>query len=187
MIDHPQLTSGPARKIKVLHIIKSLVLGGAETNLRNLIQATDPQRIDMHVAYSVGGPFEESFRQRGVSLYKYAERNHKVKSLATIGIILKLAFYIRKHRIQVVHTHNYSGHVWGALAAKLAGAKILEHTHDFRFEEPDYNSSRGINPTQFRFIRYTTPLSDRIVVLTRNNLNFLMKHQLVPLQKVEVI
>jgi hypothetical protein len=43
------------RKIKVLHIIKTLNLGGAEMNLLNLIKAFNPQRQEIYVAYSAGG------------------------------------------------------------------------------------------------------------------------------------
>ena len=45
-------------KIKILHIIKTLNLGGAEVNLLNLVQATDPQRFELHAAYSSGGELE---------------------------------------------------------------------------------------------------------------------------------
>ncbi len=170
----------------MLHIIKSFKLGGAETNLRNLIAAAS-EGVEPHVAYSVGGAFEDWFRNQDVALFKYAQCDHKVKSFATLAIVIRLAMYIRKEKIQIVHTHNYSSHVWGALAAKLSGAKVVEHVHDFRYEEPDYNVARGVNPSQFNFVKHTARLSDRLVVLTRNNEAFLRKHRIVTADKVRVM
>src|SRR6185436_8235882 len=106
-------------KIRVLHIIKTLDLGGAETNLFNLVQVADPSKVVVHVAYSAGGEIEEKFKKSGVALFKYASENYRVKSIATLFIILKLVGYIRKNKIHIIHTHNFSAHIWGSLAAKI--------------------------------------------------------------------
>ena len=39
--------------MKILHVIKSLELGGAETNLRNLVQAFDPKRFNLESAEAI--------------------------------------------------------------------------------------------------------------------------------------
>lgn len=173
--------------IKVLHIIKSFKLGGAETNLRNFVAASKDRGWETHVAYSVGGEFEDWFRENGVQLFKYAQKDYKVKSPATLAIVWRLAAYMRRQKIRLVHTHNYSAHVWGGLAAKLAGAKVIEHVHDFRYEEPDYNRERGVNPSQFRWIKQTARLSDRVVVLTQNNRAFLHRHGIAGEDKIRTV
>src|SRR5436190_18805052 len=96
------------KKIRVLHVIKTLALGGAETNLLNLVQATDPERIEAHVAYSWGGEIEERFKKEGVQLFKYADENHKIKSLSSLRIIWRLANYIWRQKVDVVHTHVFN-------------------------------------------------------------------------------
>ena len=122
------------KKIRVLHIIKTLSLGGAETNLLNLVYAmNENQLVEAHVAYSWGGEIEERFLQNGVRLFKYSDENHRIKSLATLGIVFRLAKYILQHDIHIVHTHVFNAHVWGALAARLTGRKVVEHVHDFRY------------------------------------------------------
>lgn len=156
-------------KVRVLHIIKTLGLGGAETNLLNLAQAFDPDRVETHVAYSWGGEIEPRFRAAGVTLFKYAEQSHRIKSLQSLAIVARLASYIRRQRIDIVHTHNFNGHIWGLLAAKLAGAKVVEHVHDFRYvPAPELQRRHGLLP-QYRFIRWFRRRSDRIIVLTGAN------------------
>lgn len=160
--------------IRVLHIIKTLSLGGAETNLLNLAGAFDSAKVETHVAYSFGGEIESRFRAAGVRLFKYANRSHRVKSLHTPAIVLRLAAYIRKHRIDIVQTHNFNGHIWGLAAAKLAGAKVIEHVHDFRYTPSVELARRHGLLDQYRFIKYFRNRSDRVVVLTADNAKYVV-------------
>jgi glycosyltransferase involved in cell wall biosynthesis len=74
-----------------------------------------------------------------------------------------------------VHTHTFSAHIWGSAAAKLTGCKIVEHVHDFRYLEPaDFARRRGFNK-QYKFVRRFKNVSDRVVVLTKQNRDFLIK------------
>ncbi|MBL8014507.1 MAG: glycosyltransferase [Candidatus Omnitrophica bacterium] len=172
------------QKIKVLHIIKTLGLGGAEVNLLNLLSFMDQRQFELHVAYSYGGELEPKFLEAGIKLCKYAEKDHKVKSFATVGIVARLVEYIRKHKIQIVHTHTFSAHIWGAAAAKLTGCRIVEHVHDFRYLEPeDFVRRRGFN-NQYKFIKYFKNVSDRVVVLTRQNQEFLLQEGIYPLSRI---
>lgn len=120
------------KPIKVLHIIKTLSLGGAEVNLLNLARTVDQNRFELHVAYSYGGELEEKFKAAGLKIFKYASKDYKVKSPVTAAIVARLCRYIIKNKIQIIQTHTFSAHIWGSLAAKLTGCKIIEHVHDFR-------------------------------------------------------
>lgn len=171
-------------KIAVLHIIKTLSLGGAEVNLLNLLRVLDQDKFELHVAYSYGGELEPKFKEAGIKLCKYAEKDHKVKSLATIGIVSKLVAYILEKKIQIVHTHTFSAHLWGSAAAKLTGCRIVEHVHDFRYLEPeDFARRRGFN-NQYKFIKHFRNISDRVVVLTRQNREFLVKESIYPQERI---
>ncbi|HKZ17078.1 MAG TPA: glycosyltransferase family 4 protein [Geobacteraceae bacterium] len=160
--------------IKILHIIKTLDLGGAETNLFNLVTAFDKGSFDHHVAYSSGGEIEDRFLAEEIPLFMFAESPHKLKSPASVGIIARLALYIIRNKIDIIQSHSFNGHVWGGLAARLAGRKVIEHVHDGRYHDPaDYYRRRG-NFTQQRFAKYFTWLSDAVVVLTGQNRKYLI-------------
>ena len=173
-----------ARKIKVLHIIKTLSLGGAETNLLNLATAFDSGRVETHVAYSFGGEIEDRFHAAGARLFKYADGNYRIKSLNTIPIVLRLAQYIRKQGIDVVHTHNFNGHVWGLLAAKMAGAKVVEHVHDFRYTPAGELARRHGLLAQYKFIKYFRNQSDCIIVLTHDHAQYVVEQGIAPMGRV---
>ncbi|HTL71346.1 MAG TPA: glycosyltransferase family 4 protein [Candidatus Eisenbacteria bacterium] len=166
------------KKIRVLHLIKTLGLGGAEVNLYNLVRATDHERFDIHVGYSYGGEIEQRFRDSGVRLFKYAEGSHRVKSFTSLLIIARLIRYVRRQGIQIIHTHNFNSHVWGVLAGRLAGIKVVEHVHDFRYLDPaEFRRRRGENG-QYRYAKFLRGLADRVIVLTRQNRDFLLQNRL---------
>lgn len=162
------------KKIKILHIIKSLKLGGAETNLFNLVQASDSNKLELFVAYSQGGEIEERFLTSGIKLFRFAPQEHKIKSLASISIIVRLAAYIKNNKIDIVHTHVFNGQIWGGIAAKLAGAKVVEHVHDFRYLDLDEYQRRRGTTTQYKYSKYFQWLTDAVVVLTQQNVDFLL-------------
>ncbi len=172
------------KNIKVLHIIKNLRLGGAEINLFNLLNTLRHDNFEFHVAYAYGGELEPRFRAAGFHLFKYADEDHKVGSLATFGIIGRLMRYIWQNRIDIIHTHTFSAHIWGSMAAKLTRCKIVEHVHDFRYlDREEFARRRGFNK-QYRFIRNFRNLSDRVVVLTKQNRDFLLREDMYPPERI---
>lgn len=172
------------KPIKILHIIKTLGLGGAETNLLNLADAFDKNKIETHVAYSYGGEIEQRFRSAGMKLFKYAEKSHRVKSLQTAMIVLRLVAYIRKNNIDIIQTHNFNGHVWGLMAAKLSGSKLIEHVHDFRYTPTHELARRHGLQDQYRFTKYFKNQADRVIVLTKGDLEYVVENGFAPVQKV---
>jgi len=176
------------KNIRVLHIIKTLDLGGAETNLFNLVNAIDKDKFECHVAYSYGGAIEKRFQAReGLKLFKYAKGDHKIKSLASVGIIARLVKYILKHKIDIVHTHTFNAHIWGLFAAKITGRKIVEHVHDFRYLEPeDFSRRRGIS-RQYKYVKYLQNQSEVVIVLTRQNRDFLLSNNHYSQGRVRVL
>ncbi|MFC1645695.1 glycosyltransferase family 4 protein [Candidatus Omnitrophota bacterium] len=173
--------------IKVLHLIKTLNLGGAESNLFNLVQGIDSEQFEIHVGYSFGGELEERFKNIGVKLFKFSKGSHKIKSFASFAIIWKIIIYILKNKIDIVHTHIFNAHVWGSIAAKITGAKIVEHVHDSRYLSPaDFQKSREFNK-QYRYVKYFKKVSDMIIVLTKQNYDFILDSKLYDKAQVREI
>ncbi|MFC1708728.1 glycosyltransferase family 4 protein [Candidatus Omnitrophota bacterium] len=173
--------------IKVLHLIKTLNLGGAELNLFNLVQGIDRELCEIHVGYSFGGELEERFKNIGVKLFKFAEGSHKIKSFASFSIIWKIVIYILRNKIDIVHTHIFNAHIWGSIAAKITGAKIVEHVHDSRYLSPaDFQKSREFNK-QYRYVKYLKKVSDMVIVLTKQNYDFILNNRLYDKAQVREI
>ncbi len=174
-------------KIKVLHIIKTLQVGGAETNLLNLVSAMKDSSFDFHVAYSYGGELEQKFQDAGIKLFKYSLEEQKIKSWASLGIIYRLTRYLLDNEIDILQSHTLNAHVWGLIAARLSGCKIVEHVHDARyFDQEEYKRRRGFS-SQYKFVSLFKNQSDRVVVLTSQNKDFIRMHKFYPEFKVRQI
>ena len=163
------------KKIRVLHVINTLDLGGAESNLYNLSKGFNSDRYEMHIAYSSGGEYETKFRKSGVPLFKFAERSHRIKSPASLMIIARLMAYILKYKIDIVHTHSFNTHIWGGIAGRLCRTKVIEHVHDARYMDPEEYFQRQGKVTQFYYAPYLKNLSNVTVVLTQQNIDYLVR------------
>ncbi len=163
-------------------------LGGAETNLRNLMQAFDHSKFEYHVAYSFGGEIEEFFAQfPRVKLYRYSRGLHRMTSFHTPLIMARLWFYILSKKIRVVHTHNFNAHFWVVYAAKLAGAKVIEHVHDFRyFGAAELERRKGVS-NLLNHIGKFKGWSDRVVVLTAQNRKWLLENRFYGDNRIHII
>lgn len=176
------------QKTRILHIIKTLDLGGTEINLFNLVNAIDKNKFECYVAYSYGGAIEEYFEACGnIKLYKYASSSHKITSLASLVIIWRLIKYIRLNKISIIHTHAFNAHIWGLIATKLTGRKVVEHVHDFRYLQPEeFNRRHGKN-RQYRYVKFIGNQSDCVIVLTKQNKEYLFSNHLYQESKVREI
>ena len=174
-------------QVKVLHVIKTLGLGGAETNLLNLVRSLDTAKVQCHVGYSGSGQLQEQFHSSGSALTRYADDEHRIKSLTTFAIVRRLVRYIRQYRIDIVHTHNFSAHVWGLLAGRITRTPVIEHVHDQRYT-PRSALIRGFGSiAQYRYARFFRNQADRVVVLTRRSAEDVIRQRMAAPERVMVL
>lgn len=127
-----QPSRGEAR-LRVLHLITNFGLGGTERQLVELVRFSDRTWVDIHVA---------CFRKKG-PLLRLVEGVVPVTEFPirrlyhpqTMARALLLAGYLRRQRIDVVHTHGLYPNIFGGLASALGGglvhvAGIRDQGHD---------------------------------------------------------
>ena len=173
--------------IGVLHLIQTLNLGGAERNLYNLVRAMDSSVVESHVGYCYGGEFEPLFLKDGIRLFKYSNKLHKLVSVDMLFAVSRAVGYVKRHKIRVIQTHNFNAHLLGLIVAKLTGAKLIEHVHDFRYIEKERREEGQSFVKQFDFIYKLKGRSDRVVVLTQQNADFLLKNKLYAPDRIRII
>ena len=115
------MTSSPPR-IRVLHIITSLTLGGAERLVVSAARGLGPETFDHQICcLSERGPLADEATAAGVP----------VSCIGTFpGLSHPIAFarllsLIRRARPTVVHTHLQASNLYGRLAAWLARVPVL--------------------------------------------------------------
>jgi len=107
--------------MKVLHVITGLNVGGAELQLRSILQHTRHD-ADVITLYNPG-PVAEMIRADGTLVRDLGmTRNTEVSALA------RLYRLIRDGRYDVVHSHLYRSQIYGRSAAWLAGTPVVLST-----------------------------------------------------------
>src|SRR6186997_2360415 len=103
--------------LKVLHLITSLEVGGAEMDLAKLVARTDRDRFEHCVVSLIsGGPVGEMIRAQGVPIYSLG----MTRSVPSLSAVIKLWRLIRTERPQILQTWLYHADLLGLLAGKLA-------------------------------------------------------------------
>lgn len=109
---------------KVLHVVRSLELGGAERVVVEYALAHDRSQYEPEVCCVVtGGPLVEVLRRAGVSVHVLERR-----ARFDVGAVLALSRIIRRGGFDVVHNHNLGPVFVGVPAAILGGARAVVRT-----------------------------------------------------------
>lgn len=107
--------------LNVLHVITGLEVGGAELQLRLLLQHSR-HRAEVVTLYNPGTVAEMIEADGGTVRDLGMRRNTEVSA------VLRLRNVIRDGGYDVVHTHLYRSCVYGRLAARLAGTPVVVAT-----------------------------------------------------------
>lgn len=125
-----------ARRIRVLHIITWMDIGGAQDHLRCLIKGLDHSRFDLTVATGTSGgsrgemyePLAEVVRVTPLRhLRREVSPRHDILSITELGRLMD--------RIQpdIVHTHSSKAGVVGRIAANSRSVQIVHNVHGWSF------------------------------------------------------
>lgn len=115
-----------SERLRILVVIDSLKIGGAEMLLVDFARACRRRGHDVLVAYFTPGPLTRDLTDAGVECVRLGHRG-----LATPLPVLALIRHIRRWRPDVVHTHLRKSDLAGQLAARLCGiAARLSTAHN---------------------------------------------------------
>ena len=123
------------KKIRLLHIVNSLRVGGAEVLLLHYIKALGIEEYD-HFVYYFGpdGPIREKIESLGIPVYKGKNRGsikNPIKFCFTLFVLLQnLLFYIKDKRIHVIQSHLREANQLAVVAGKLSGLPAFPTVHN---------------------------------------------------------
>ena len=111
-------------RIKLLKMLTSFHIGGTERQVVNLALGIDPSRFDLHLAClrSAGALLGEV---KALQIPQPEFRIGRFYNPATFWQGMRLAQYIRKNRIQIVHSYGFYSNVFTVPTAWLAGKSFV--------------------------------------------------------------
>ena len=111
-------------RLKLLHIIPSMNIGGREKVVLDLVEYLDKSKFDIEIAcLGPKGTFYNKFKQLGVNMYFF--NKHPGFDIRLFGHIRR---FLTGGKYQVVHCHNPGALVYGAVGAMLAGVNTVINT-----------------------------------------------------------
>jgi hypothetical protein len=121
-------------KIKIVHIITLLELGGAQRTALTIVENLDKSRFETVLFCGRGGLLDLEALKSNIRVTFIPGLNRPIRPLRDVVAFLCLVHSLRRERPQVVHTHSSKAGVLGRLAAWVAGVPRIVHTvHGFGF------------------------------------------------------
>ena len=163
--------------LKILHLTYDMRIGGTEQVIKNLILGTDASRFTMSVLCieSPLGPFAEDLINQDIHI-EALSRNPGFDA----SLISQIRQHIKAHKIDIIHCHQYTPYVYGALGALMTPAKVIFTEHGRFYPDSTTWKRKVINPLLHRFTHATTAIS----AATRDAL---VEFEFIPKRDIEVI
>ena len=142
------------KRIKILHLVEDLKIGGLERVIESIVTGLDKDRYDAEVwCLAHGGEIAEELIDRGVSVKILG-----MKSYYNPLRIIALSRLIREKGVEILHTHGYFASTFGRLAAILARVPvIITHVHSTYY---------GYSKRNLLIERFLSFFTDKIVCVS---------------------
>jgi glycosyltransferase involved in cell wall biosynthesis len=163
-------------KHRVLHIIDSLDLGGAQTALLNFARHLDRDRWELEVACMHGhGVFWQNFVELGVPISSLSPARWLPL------YVWRLARLLGSRRFAIVHCRLFGSNWIAKPIAAALGVPVLI-THDECNDRLRYD-----NPLALWWDRAMNRLSDHVCAVSNSTRDFLLQHEGLPEDRVSVV
>jgi glycosyltransferase involved in cell wall biosynthesis len=120
------------RRLRVLHVITRLVVGGAQENTLATVAGLRARGHEVALMTGPGGGSEGSLldaaRHRGIPPLLVPGLVREVSPMRDASALAHLYRLIRRGRFDVVHTHTSKAGVLGRVAARMVSVPVIVHT-----------------------------------------------------------
>jgi len=143
-----------SRELKVLQIIDSLEVGGAEVMAVNIANTLKGKKIESFICVTRK---EGLLKKRIESSINYLFLNKK-RSI-DLKAVFKLKKYIKKHKINIIHAHSSSFFIASMVKLFLPNIKLIWQDH--------YGKSDEIEDRNFKMIKLCSYFFNSIISVNR--------------------
>lgn len=157
-------------KIKVVHIVTLLELGGAQQNTLFTVKHLDRSKFEVSLICGEGAILDEEARKIPDLKTDFVKSLVRpVSPLNDLACLFQLTGILKRQQPDIVHTHSSKAGIIGRIAARLAKVPVVVHSiHGF-----------GFNPyqkwvTQQLFItleKQMAGLSDKLIAVSQENID----------------
>ena len=166
-----------SKKTKILHVVWSLEVGGAEKLAYDMIHALPADRFDALVcSVNQNGILGDRLRQEGYSVY-----HREKKPGLDWSTVRWLREIIAREKVDVIHAHQYSPLVYAVLAAVANRKLTLVYTEHGRIHPEVHHWKRTLlNPLLARLV-------DSLVSISEATRLAMIEYDRLPGRRIRVI
>jgi glycosyltransferase involved in cell wall biosynthesis len=127
----------PMRNLRILYLINNLEIGGAEIALANLVNELPTEDFEVWVGGIYGlGPVQKRF---ALKADRFVSFDFQIRRpFFDLPAFLRLFRFLRRNRIQIIHTHLPLANIIGRSIAWLAGVPIIISTEQSTYYEKSF-------------------------------------------------
>ncbi len=173
------------KKVKVVHIITKLELGGAQQNTLYTVEHLDKNLFDVYLLSGRGGildDFAKSLvKNSGVKVIFISTLVREINIIKDILAFIEIFELLRKIRPDIIHTHSSKAGIvarWSAFVLNLFSKnkiKVIHTFHGFAFSK-FHNFFVRIFYITLEF--FAGIISDRLIFVSIDNMNTAKKYKI---------
>lgn len=172
-----------SQQIRVLHVMRPAE-GGLKKHLLELCRGLDNRRFQVFIAAPEGKQLAEELNASAVTVLPCALAG-TLNPWKDLKALWQLICYIKKNRIQIVHTHGFKAGLLGRVAARLANVPVIITTsHNFIYD-------RRLNPQLQKVVvvvqKYLASWTDHIIAVSNALAQQIASMEGVPAEKITTI
>jgi glycosyltransferase involved in cell wall biosynthesis len=178
------------KKIKVLHIITRLILGGAQENTLFTVEGlerTGKYDVRLLTGPPLGpeGELLNYCQKKGIKYNIFSQLRRNISPLRDATSFFELVFFLKKNKFDIVHTHSSKAGIIGRLAAHYAKTPVIIHTvHGLPFH--DYQSE-AINKFYISLERKAAKYTDNIFCVAKAMIEKCVKNGIASRDKFSLV
>tara|TARA_Y100000052_G_scaffold5872_1_gene5565 strand:- start:4332 stop:5435 length:1104 start_codon:yes stop_codon:yes gene_type:complete len=163
--------------LKIVHITFDMRIGGTEMVIRNIIEGMQNSSFEMSVfcIESPLGPWGNELQHKGIPITN-AQRSPGFD----ISLIKQIRRYVRENNIDIVHCHQYTPWVYGALATCFTKTKVIFTEHGRFYPDSTSWKRKLVNPL-------LVSLTDKITSISNATKQALTEFESIPASKIQTI
>lgn len=163
------------KRIKLLHIISSLEVGGAQAVLCDLIEHLDSEQFEHKVIYFHAGPHSARLQALGVQMYQVDGALFRYDPV----FFIRLFKLVRRLKPDCIHSLLWAANVSSRVVGRMLGIRVISALH---------NNVDQDGLIRAAFDRLTLALTDQFVAVSKGVAQSLTKRdRWVPAHKISVI
>ena len=155
--------------MKILHIISSLKIGGAERALCSLLEKISPYGFEHHVAFFHDGPCRETIEQMGIPFYQIRGIFHRYDP----GAYYQLQKLINHIKPDLIHASLWAANIMGRLLGKHNNIPVICDLH---------GNSKDEGRTRNMLDRLTAHMPAHTVAVADSVKDAYIEHIITPIQ-----